>query len=98
MERNKTYRFMSSFKTTLTDGTVEEFKGLTFKVVSIEGQYTTFCECKIENVDLPYLIKEEELNKLLEEGKIIEENTPTVLHVTVDEETDEIKIEEGVSE
>lgn len=26
------------------------------------------------------------------------ENTPTVLHVTVDEETDEIKIEEGVSE
>lgn len=72
MERHKTYKFTSSFKTTLTDGTVEEFKGLTFKVVSEQGLYTTYCECIIENVELPYLIKEEELDKLFEDGKIIE--------------------------
>ena len=87
---------MSSFKTTLTDGTVEEFKGLTFKVVSEQGLYTTYCECEIDGVGLPYLIKEEELDKLLEEGKITEVEIPTVLHVTVDEETKEIKIEEGI--
>ena len=38
---------------------------------------------------------EELLEKMKEHGF---EEIPTVLHVTVDEETDEIKIEEGVTQ
>lgn len=42
-------------------------------------------------------ISSEELYNKMKEYEFEFENTPTVLHVTVDEETDEIKIEEGVS-